>query len=272
MADNSNTRFVGSIPENYDRYLGPAHFVPFAEDLAQRLADARPQGAVLEIACGTGILTKALRARFPAPARLVATDLNQPMLDYARARLADGSIEWKQADAMALPFDEASFGAAACGFGVMFVPDKSVAFREARRVLAPGGILAFNVWDGLEANTSTRVAQETVCTFFGGHEPEFFKIPFGFNDRDLIRRLLAGQGFERIEFEQVTLASSSPSARDYATGVIRGTPASHEIQQRGILLEEVIDAVAAALARECGDKPCRSSRRALVVTARSVKQ
>ncbi len=269
MADKSAASFVGSIPENYDRYLGPVQFVPYAEDLSKRVADAHPQGAVLEIACGTGILTKALRVRFPAPARLVATDLNQPMLDYARAKLADISIEWKQADAMALPFDKASFGAAACGFGVMFVPDKAVAFREARRVLASGGTFAFNVWDGLDDNASTRVAQETICTFFGGHEPEFFKIPFGFNDPDLIRRLLTGQGFDQVEFEQVTIATSSPSARDYATGVIRGTPASHEIQQRGISLDEVVEAVTAALARECGDNPCRSSRRALVVTARA---
>ena len=269
MAEKGAASFVGSIPEHYDRGMGPVQFVPYAEDLAKRLSDARPQGAMLEIACGTGILTKALRERFPAPVRLVATDLNQPMLDYASAKLADGSIEWKQADAMKLPFDKGTFGSAACGFGVMFVPDKAVAFRETRRVLAPGGVFAFNTWDGLENNGTTRVAQETICSFFGGDEPAFFKIPFGFSDRDVIRRLLESEGFGKIEMEAVTIMSSSPSAREYANGVILGTPARHEIEQRGIDLDEVVEAVTAALARECGDKPCSSSRRALVVTARA---
>lgn len=268
MADKSAASFVGSIPENYDRYLVPAQFGPFADDLAGRVANSSPQGAVLEIACGTGALTEKLRARLPASVRLVATDLNQPMLDYARNKLGDANIEWRKADAVALPFDNASFDAIACGFGVMFVPEKAAAFREARRVLAPGAIFAFNVWDGLDANMATRVAQDTICTFFGGHEPEFFKVPFGFNDRDLIRSLLSGGGFDRIEFEPVTITASSPSARDYATGIVRGTPASHEIQQRGVTLDEAVEAVAAALARECGDKPFRTDRRALVVTAR----
>jgi len=189
MAANTHARFVGSIPENYDRYLGPAHFEPFANDLAGRVAAARPQGAVLEIACGTGIVTKQLRARLPSTVRLVATDLNQPMLDHARAKLADASIEWQQADAMALPFEASSFGAVACGFGVMFMPDKSLAFRESRRVLITGGAFVFNVWDGFEGNECSRVAFDAIRTFFGGDAPAFMKIPFGFNDRDLIRRL-----------------------------------------------------------------------------------
>ncbi|MBI1965648.1 MAG: methyltransferase domain-containing protein [Betaproteobacteria bacterium] len=269
MADKGTASFVGSIPENYDRYLGPAQFEPFADDLAGRVANDRPAGAVLETACGTGILTKRLRARLPASVRLVATDLNQPMLDYARAKLADASIEWQKADAMTLQFGDASFGATACGFGVMFVPDKAAAFCEARRVLAPGGLFAFNVWDGLEGNAAARVAQDTVCTFFGGREPEFFKVPFGFNDRDFIRRLLSGGGFDRIEIEPVTVTAMSPSARDYATGIVRGTPASHEIQQHGVALDAAVEAVTAALAREFGDKPFRTDRRALVITARA---
>lgn len=269
MAENTHAQFTGSIPENYDRYLGPVHFEPFADDLVSRVTATHPQGAVLEIACGTGIVTKKLRARLPLSVKLVATDLNQPMLDYARAKLADPSIEWQKADAMALPFEASSFGAAVCGFGVMFVPDKPVAFRESRRVLAAGGAFVFNVWDGFEGNECSRIANGTIRTFLGGDEPEFMKIPFGFNDRALIRRLLAGQGFDRIEIEPVTIKSCSPTARDFAIGVIRGTPASHEIQQRGIPLDEVVEAVAVALARAFGDAPFRTDRRALVITARA---
>lgn len=269
MADKPSVAFVGSMPENYDRYLGPAHFVPFADDLAGRVASARPRGAVLEIACGTGIVTKRLRERLPSSVRLVATDLSQPMLDYARAKLAAAPVEWQQADAMALPFEDSSFGAVVCGFGVMFVPDKSVAFREARRVLTTGGSFVFNVWDGFEGNECSRIVFETIRTFFGGQEPEFLKIPFGFNDHNLIRRLLAAERFDGIEIDPVTIKASSPTARDFATGVIRGTPAGHEINQRGIPFDDVVEALAGALARALGDKPFRADRRALVVTARA---
>lgn len=269
MTDNTSASYVGSIPENYDRYLAPSHFEPFANDLASRVAGARPQRAVLEIACGTGVVTKQLRARLPATVRLVATDLNQPMLDHARAKLADASIEWRQADAMALPFEASSFGAVACGFGMMFMPDKSVAFGESRRVLITGGAFVFNVWDGFAGNECSRIASDTICKFLGGDAPAFMKIPFGFNDRDLIRRLLAGHGFDRVEIEPVTITTSSSSAGDYAIGVIRGTPTSHELRQRGIPFDEVVEAIAIALAQAFGDEPFRADRRALAVTARA---
>lgn len=269
MAESTHARFTGSMPGNYDRYLGPAHFEPFAEDLAGRVVAARPQGAVLEIACGTGIVTKQLRARLPSPVKLVATDLNQPMLDHARKKLADASIEWWTADAMALPFEPRSFGAVVCGFGVMFMPDKSLAFRECRRVLATGGTFVFNVWDGFEGNECSRIVHETIRATLGGDAPGFMRIPFGFNDQALIRRLLAAEGFEIVGIEPVTIQTHSPSTRDYATGVIRGTPAAHEIEQRGIPLDGVVEAVAAALARAFGDHPFRADRRALVITARA---
>ena len=269
MPNDTKASFTGSIPENYDRYAGPVVFEPFADDLAGRVAAARPRRAVLETACGTGIVTRRLRARLPSSVRIVATDLNQAMLDFARSKPGNDGIEWHKADALALPFEASSFDAAACGFGVMFMPDKALALRETRRVLAAGGCFAFNTWDGLDANRSTRVVQDTIRDFFGGREPEFFKVPFGFNDPVLIRDLMAGAGFSRIEIEPVTLQVEFPSARDVATGVVRGTPAGHEIAQRGIALDVAIDAVAAALAREFGDKPCRTERRALVVTARA---
>jgi len=267
MADKTNTGFTGSMPENYDRYLGPAHFEPFADDLAGRVVAACPQSAVLEIACGTGIVTKRLREHLPSSVRLVATDLSQPMLDYARAKLVDAAVEWKQADAMALPFEDSSFDAVTCGFGVMFVPDKPVAFREARRVLTGGGTFVFNVWDGFEGNECSRIANETIRVFLGGDEPGFLKIPFGFNDRALIRRMLADGGFGRTEIEPVTIQSVCPTAREFAVGVIRGTPAGNEILQRGIPSDDVVEALGAALARAFGDRPFRADRRALVVTA-----
>ena len=268
MADSSSV-FAGSIPEQYDRLLGPVLFQPYAEDLAGRVAD-RAGAAVLETACGTGILTRQLRMRLPQATRLVATDLNQPMIDHARARLGDaGQIEWQQADCAALPFPAASFSALACQFGLMFVPDKPAAFREARRVLAGGGLLAFNVWDSLAHNPYARVVQETVAGFLPDDPPTFFDVPYGFHDAGAWRDLLSAHGFAEQELESVTLEARSPTAEQLAVGFVRGTPLSNAIQERGGAFDRIVEAVAAALARLGGEAPFRSTMRALVVTARA---
>jgi ubiquinone/menaquinone biosynthesis C-methylase UbiE len=157
MVDTARN-FGGSIPEYYDRILGRAHFERYADDLVRRVP-ARPARDVLEVACGTGIVTRRLRQRIDPSLRLVATDLSAPMLEYAASKV-QGAIEWRTADAQALPFDPAVFGALVCAFGIMFVPDKALAMREARRVLVKGGLLVFNVWDGLENNPHGAAACE----------------------------------------------------------------------------------------------------------------
>jgi SAM-dependent methyltransferase len=182
------------------------------------------------------------------------------MLEYARTKRGGMlDIEWQQADAVSLPFPSGSFDAVACQFGFMFVPDKAVAFREARRVLTPGGLLAFNVWDSLQANQSMRVVQQTISSFLG-REPGFFDLPFGLHDRSLLHDLVRSNGFQQIEISTV---------RWLATGIVTGSPASLELQQRGIASEPVIEAAAAALARAFGDCPCETDRRAVVVMARA---
>ena len=204
--------YVGSIPEIYDRYRA-TDFEPFAEDLADRVASAAPRGPVLELACGTGILTARLRRRLPLSVRIVATDLNSPMLEFARTkREGMHGIEWRQADAAMLPFPSGSFDAVACQFGFMFVPDKVAAFHEARRVLSPGGLLAFSVWDSLQENQSMRVVQQTISSFLG-RESGFFDAPFGLNDRSLLRDLVRSSGFQQIEISTVSIRTVSPSAR-----------------------------------------------------------
>ena len=265
---NDLASYVGSIPENYDCYRA-TDFEPYAEELAGRVQSAGPLGPVLELACGTGILTERLRARLPPSVRIVATDLNAPMLEYARTKRGGmPGIEWQQADAAALPFASGSFDAVLCQFGFMFVPDKALAFREARRVLAPGGLLAFNVWDSIQTNQSMRVVQQTISTFLG-HEPRFFDLPFALHDRSLLRDVLRSNGFQQIEISTVSIRTVSPSARSLATGIVTGSPASLELQQRGIASETVIEAAAAALALAFGDCPCETDRRAVVVTARA---
>ncbi len=224
---------------------------------------------VLEVACGTGILTEQLRARLPAATRLVATDLNEPMLEYARSKLHAEPIEWRPADAAAPPFADASFAALACQFGLMFVPDKPAAFREARRVLAEGGLFAFNVWDSFEHNAFGRIAHETIAGFFPTDPPTFYQVPFGFHDPDILRPLLASAGFAPVELDWVTLEARSASARSFAEGLVKGNPVSIAIQERGASAEPIVEAVAKALARVGGDAPFRSSMRALVGTAQA---
>jgi ubiquinone/menaquinone biosynthesis C-methylase UbiE len=268
MAD-TNTHFAGSIPELYDRYLGPVMFTPYAADLARRVAESAT-GPVLETACGTGILTQMLRSVLPSAVHLVATDLNVPMLDYARAKLrTETPVEWQQADAAALPFPPASFAVVACQFGVMFVADKQAVFREARRVVKPGGLLAFNVWDGFAQNPYARVAHETIASFFPTDPPQFFTVPYGFHDPEVLRQLLLAQGFSQLHIETVALEAYSPSAQAFAVGLVTGSPVSNTIQARGVPHEPIVQAVVSALARLGGDMPFRSTMQALVVTARA---
>jgi len=141
MADR-NAAFEGTIPQHYDRYLGPLLFHPYADDLAARLVP-KPDVRVLEIACGTGLVTRRLLDRLGGSGSILATDLNEAMLAYARSQVvAAPGLQWRQADAVKLPLPDRSFDAVVCQFGLMFFPDKAAALREAFRVLRPGGRFA----------------------------------------------------------------------------------------------------------------------------------
>lgn len=268
MVDTA-ANFTGAMPEHYDRIMGPAQFDVFGRDLAARLPEA-PPGKVLEVACGTGVVTRHLRAQLDPAIGLVATDLSKPMLDYARGKLKDlPGIEWREADMCRLPFAEGAFGAVVCAFGVMFVPDKALAFREMRRVLRPGGTLLFNVWDGLENNLHSAATNDVIQGLFPGDPEMRFDGPFKFNDKALLRRMLAQAGLSEERMDTVKLPVTAPSARDYATGQLRGTPRGGLFAARGVKVEDVIDRVAAGLARVGGERPFRSSGQALVIEARA---
>ena len=248
----TDTVFAGSIPALYDRHLVPLLFEPYALDLARRTAQSRP-GRILETAAGTGVVTAALAVQLP-DAELIATDLNQAMLDVAVARVASPMVSFRQADAQSLPFPDESFDAVVCQFGVMFLPDRIAAYREARRVLKPGGRFLFNAWDRLDANPVTELVAAAVAALFPDDPPNFFaRVPFGYHDKDRIAADLRSAAFERIESETVEKRSRSPSARDAATGLTHGTPLRAEIEERGAgRLGEATDAAAAALSALSG--------------------
>ena len=268
MADR-DAAFVGSIPENYDRYLGPLFFHEPADDMATRL-EVRPGMRVLETACGTGIVTERLLARLGGQGSLVATDLNEPMLAHAAAKLPGRrGLEWRSADATNLPFDDRSFDAVVCQFGLMFFPDKSAGVREAFRVLKPGGRFLVSVWDRLEDNPVPRITHETVATFFPTDPPQFYTIPFSMHDVTVVRGLLDGAGFVDVQVERLARVGVSPSAAEAVIGLIEGNPIYLAImERRPSALPDIKAALADNLAAALGDRPLRCPLRTIFFTAR----
>src|SRR5215470_8082519 len=260
--------FVGSMPALYDRHLGPFIFEPYAQDMAERVARFGPR-RLLETAAGTGIVTRALARALPESTAITATDLNQAMVDYAAAQTDARNVTWRQADALALPFPDGSFDAVVCQFGVMFFPDKRAGFREALRVLNPGGRFLFSVWDRIEENEISRVVTDAVAALFPADPPQFLaRTPHGYHDVAVIREQLRDAGFARVEIETVAKRGRAPSARDPAIGFCQGSPLRSEIEARDPgRLAEATDAAAAAIAARFGAGPIEGKIQALVITA-----
>jgi ubiquinone/menaquinone biosynthesis C-methylase UbiE len=261
--------FAGSIPENYDRYMVPLIFEPFAADLARRAAAFSPD-AVLEIAAGTGVVTRALAPKLSPGATYTVTDLNQPMLDYAAARQPpDSRIEWRQADALALPFEDAAFDLVFCQFGVMFFPDRISGYREARRVLRPGGHLLFNVWDRIEENVFANDVTNALAEMFPDDPPRFLaRTPHGYHDTALIRREVEEAGFSNVAIETREERSRAPSPRLPALAYCQGTLLRSEIEARDAeKLAAATDHTASAIAGRHGSGEVSAKIQAHVIEA-----
>lgn len=246
--------FAGSIPKLYDTHLVPLIFEPYAADLVNRLS-TRPLSSVLEVAAGTGVVTRAMASALPESVSIVATDLNQAMLDHAAAVGTKRAVEWRQADATQLPFTDGAFDAVVCQFGVMFFPDKPKAFSEARRVLKPGGILFFNVWDRIGENEFAETVEAALESLFPGDPPHFLsRTPYGYHDRRTIGRDLERGGFTAApRIETVAARSLAASPQLPAIAFCQGTPLRNEIEARAASrLGETTDAVAEAIAGRFG--------------------
>jgi SAM-dependent methyltransferase len=246
--------FNGSIPKLYDAYLVPLIFEPYAGQLANRIA-SRPVTRVLEVAAGTGVVTRTLAAVLPPTVSIVATDLNQSMLDHAAAVGISRPVEWRQADAMQLPFEQGTFDAVVCQFAVMFFPDKSRAFSEARRVLKAGGLFVFNVWDRIEENEFADVVTTSLASLFPRDPPRFLaRTPHGYFNREAIEHDLAKGGFKSLPaIETVAARSRARSALIPAIAYCQGTPLRSEIEGRDASrLSEATDTAAKAIADRFG--------------------
>lgn len=266
--EGTDAKFTGSIAELYDRYLLPLLFQPYADDLARRLSDLR-RGTLVEVAAGTGVVTHALRKALLSEVRIVATDLNEAMLKVAASRVSAPAVSFQQADAQQLPFADGSADAIVCQFGMMFVPDKAKAQREAARVLVPGGRFVFNVWDQLANNEVSQVVSHAMQALYPQDPPHFFeRTPFGYFDGAAIRAELEAAGFQRIELETVELSTQADSAEHVAIGLCQGTPLRSEIEARAPGgLAAATAAATSALQARFGTGSFQNRMSALVVTA-----
>jgi ubiquinone/menaquinone biosynthesis C-methylase UbiE len=253
--DNNNAAFVGSIPDFYDRGLGPVIFEDYAARMAHRVAVSSPS-VVLETAAGTGIVTQALREVLPS-ARVTATDLNAPMLDVARRKLGhDQGVEFKTADAQQLPFDDKAFDAVVCQFGIMFFPDRPRSFREVFRVLRPGGQYHFSVWDAHRYNSFARITDSLVKATFPIDPPIFYQVPFSCAAIDPIKEMVLDAGFQDLNITVASMRKTGVNLEMFSRGLIFGNPLFDQIKARsGPTPEAIQGQVQDLLTEEFGSDP-----------------
>lgn len=258
--------FSGDIPQHYDSGLGPMFFEPFALDMAHRLADS---GAldVLELAAGTGRLTRLLPTVM-SEARIIASDINPAMVLFGQDKTRHTKIQWLELDAVSLPFADATFDLHIAQFGVMFYSDKVRAFREAYRILRPGGTMMFSAWDHISGNPMAAIAHHTLEHFFPENTPAFYSVPFSYYNEDEIRQHLSEAGFQNSAIELVTLQGYSATARDAARGLIQGTPTVTAIEDRDPkVLPELLNYLEHQITEIFGSTNLNIPLRARVVTA-----
>jgi len=268
MTASTDKIFTGAVPQVYQKYLVPLIFEDYAADLVKRVA-SRPLTRVLEVAAGTGVVTRGLASSLQSNVAIVATDLNQAMIDQASAVGTARPVEWRQADAMQLPFPDASFDAVVCQFGVMFFPEKPRAFAEARRVLRPGGVYIFNVWDRIDQNEFADAVTAGMTTMFPSDPPRFLpRTPYGYFEHARIKQDLAAGGFTATpDIVTVSNRSKAEAALDPAIGYCQGTPLRAEIEARDPAgLEAATKAGAVEIARRFGQGAVDAKIQAHVVT------
>jgi len=250
--DDNSTKFVGAIPDFYDRGLGPVIFADFALDMAQRVKALGPK-LVVETAAGTGILTRALRDALPGRTKIIATDLNPPMLEVARRKFARGEpMVLQPANAVDLPFDDACCDLLVCQFGYMFFPDKQQSLETAYRVLEDGGHYLFSVWDSHAFNTFGAVAHRVVETLFPEDPPQFLALPYAFGAVDPIKDGLMAAGFSSVEIAVVRIEKLVADPELFARGMVFGNPLFTQIAERGGDPEAVVAAILDALRETFG--------------------
>jgi ubiquinone/menaquinone biosynthesis C-methylase UbiE len=240
---------------NYDEFLGPIFFEPYAIEVAKRIDPSLVYDA-LEIAAGTGRVTRHIRQRISPSANLIASDISEDMLAVAKEKLGDLEIDWQNIDAQQLPFSDNSIDLVICSFGYMFVPDKPKAFAEAYRVLKQGGMFLFTTWDKLENNAPSYTFLSVAKKYFEGELPESCNLATSMNDEAIIKHLLEHAGFSKISIEKVQKNSVCSTAKEAAISLAKSGPVSHEIKKRNpAWIDEIIITVEKELSEKFGAAP-----------------
>jgi ubiquinone/menaquinone biosynthesis C-methylase UbiE len=267
MSESKPLLFSGAIAANYDENLGPMFFEPYAEDIRRYIEPSRIKNA-LEIACGTGRVTRHLRKILPPDARLTASDISPDMLAIARGKLKDENIEWKIIDAEALPFEDNSIDLIVCYFGYMLVPDKQKAYAEAFRVLKKGGTFLMATWGTLEQNEASQVFRKIVKQYLGDNLPETYNFPFSMHDPVPIREMLTQAGFPKVNADSVTKRSYAENAHKAAQGLVKGGSLYNELlKQNPAWVDEIISSVEKELSERYGKAPMEAPMNAIIVQA-----
>lgn len=266
-----DNKFLDSIPQAYQEYMAPLIFDPYAADMAER-ALAHSPTAILEIAAGTGVLTRKIALNLKPNARFTVTDLNLPMLRIAQKNIQDDRITWQLCDALSLPFEDHKFDAVVCEFGAMFFPDHVKAYKETNRVLRQNGRFYFSVWDKISENDFAYAVELALEKYFPNNPPKFMsRTPHGYFDQEMIHNELDTSGFSEIEFETLTFTSKAPAAKFVAAAFCTGTPLRSEIESRipgG--LEKATAYVTDVLVELYGSGPLESKMRAFVISAKKL--
>jgi SAM-dependent methyltransferase len=264
---NPPLSFGGKIPQNYEDFLGPFLFEPFAADLAGRLHWTGVH-QVLELACGSGRLTRHIAENIPENISFTATDLNRDMISVAQSKVKSDRVTWATADMMNIPFDENKFDLIVCQFGIMLVPDQRKALEEIFRILKPGGKLYFSTWTDLAANKLWSISDEILTSYLAKSTIRSNPGPFSMDDQNAVLNLLRQTGYIDRSVQVVENSGEIATAAMAAYGFIQGLPVSAFIyQENAALMGDIIDAFENALIKEMGDRPLKISQKALLFEA-----
>lgn len=249
---------------HYDEFFGPLYFEPYAIEVAKRI-DPDLVSIVLEIAAGTGRVTRHIRECIPTSAKLIASDISEDMLLVAKKKLNHLDIDWQIIDAQKLPFSDNSIDLVVCCFGYMFVPDQPKAFKEVYRVLKPGGHFLFTTWDKLENNAASFSARSIAEKYLDNPLPKSYNLATSMNDEAVIRSLLEDTGFTKKTIEKVRLSSVCRTAKEAAYGLVEGGLIYEEIKKRNpVWIEEIKIKLEKELVEKFGAAPMVAPMSALI--------
>jgi ubiquinone/menaquinone biosynthesis C-methylase UbiE len=211
----------GTRGEIYEKHMVPAIFGLWAPDLVDS-ARVRPGERVLDVACGTGVVTRVIAERVGPGGRVVGLDSNPDMLAAARTAPSQSNIDWLVENAMSMSLLDQAFDAVVCQQGFQFFPDKVAALQEMRRVLVPGGRLALSVWRSVDQSPAFRILRDHLARRLG---PEKAALrPFGLPDGQAIGAMISSAGFRDVKVRAEVKISRFQSPQHMVLSIAGGAP------------------------------------------------